>query len=175
MIRIYFTVLMMLCLIDNVCALPWLHQAYKSLKSPSKDTNTTLVHQINFSGEWVGECDNNPAVDITIKHDGSQLRISYGFMEEHYELGEVKSNASSNMNETKHNTTTVRWSTDYSALIFINTDFFVSPESALNVFFSKVSMTLRDRQLFIKGQYYHTDGNNDDMNQEMISCVYHQK
>lgn len=160
---------------NAVWALPWLPQGNKILKSPSQNSSASQDHQLNFSGVWIGECDNNPAVDIAIKHDENQLKISYGFMEEHYVLGEVKSNASFNVNASEHSTTTVRWSTDYSALIFINTDFFVNPESALNVFFSKVSMTLKDHQLFIKGQYYHTDGTNDDMNQEIISCVYHQK
>ena len=166
---------MLISLINNVWALPWLPQSNKILKSRSRISSASQDHQLNFSGVWIGECDNNPAVDIVIKHDGNQLKISYGFMEEHYVLGEVNSNASFNVNASEHGTTTVRWSSDYSALIFINTDFYVSPESALNVFFSKVSMTLKDRQLLINGQYYHTDGNNDDIDQEMISCVYHQK
>ncbi|RUR19626.1 hypothetical protein ELY21_03245 [Legionella sp. km535] len=175
MIRFLFTALTLMCLINNVSALPWHHQSYKIQKSLSDTIAKPQAQQLNFSGIWEGECDNNPAVDITIKHDGTQFRISYGFMEEQYELGEIKSSSSSNSNETKLNTTTVRWSNDYSALIFINTDFFVNQARSLNVFFSKVTMTLMGSQLLIKGHYYHSDGSIDDVNEDVISCVYHHK
>ena len=165
-------------LVNNSWALPWFQHPNEGENSPQSQSsrhNKTQENPINFSGVWEGQCDHNPAIALTIKHNQNQLTISYGFMEEKYVLGEIKSIASSRAEASENSNNTVRWSTDHTALIFTNYYLFTHGTSKSNAFFSKVSMTLKEEQLWIKGQYYHTSDTQDDFTQETISCTYYRK
>lgn len=175
----FFNVLLLLIgLMNNALALPWFHpnnDLRNNSKLQFKARDAITGSQINFSGQWVGRCDNSPTLDLTIKHTQDQISISYGFMEERYVLGEVRSATSSRLSISENSNTTVGWNTDNTALIFIHHNLFSNENGQLNVFFSKVSMSLQEEQLVVYGQHFYTGSNVDDFKQETISCVYDPK
>ncbi|KTD60844.1 hypothetical protein [Legionella shakespearei] len=156
--------------IHDAFALPWFHT--ELIKQSISKPLPVQMDPVNFSGVWAGQCDNKPAVDLRIKHHNNTLDISYGFMEEHYVLGEVKSEVRMAANVSEHNNTTVRWSDDKTALIFINSTMFTNPEERLNVFFSKVTMSLESQRLIVSGHHYQTDSSLSGFNQETMLCDY---
>lgn len=172
---IFKIMVLLIGIINTGWALPWFEYKtdYLNLKSNYQDERQS--NNINFSGVWSGECDGNPAVDLTIKQDANQFSISYGFMDEKYTIGEVKSSNSSHLDASENVNTTVNWNTENTALIFINYNLFINQTGILNVFFSKVSMELKDNQLIVNGKHYHTNGSLDDFDHETISCRYHHK
>jgi hypothetical protein len=178
MIRYVAAILILLGLMNSARALPWF-QKPKDLAKPSAEQTqfikSTQNYPINFSGVWTGQCDNNPAVDLVIKHENNNFSISYGFMEERYVLGEVKSEVRSLSAAVENTSTTVRWNNDNTALIFINNNLFTSNANQLNVFFSKVSMTLEEGRLVVTGHHYQTNGTSGDFNQETMLCSYQKK
>ncbi|BCA96238.1 hypothetical protein TUM19329_25990 [Legionella antarctica] len=168
-------VILFIVLANNAWALPWFQPPYEVeilplLQSPLDDK--IQANTINFSGTWKGHCDKNPAVDLTIKHDQNQLTISYGFIEEKYVLGEIKSVASTRTDGSENSNSALMWNIDHTGLVFTNYYLFTNGTSKLNAFFSKVSMTLKYEQLLVKGQYYHTNDAQDDIEQETIFCTY---
>lgn len=170
--------LVLLGSINNALALPWFETTRDLSKHSvhqAQDTEKAANNGINFSGIWTGQCDNNPAVDLLIKHDNNKFSISYGFMEEHFILGEIKSNVISLSDASENNSTTVRWSNDNTALIFINNNLFTSEGNHLNVFFSKVSMSLQEELLIVAGYHYQTDATLGEFNRETMLCNYHKK
>lgn len=164
-----FRFIILFSFINNAWSLPWVHP------KPSQQKSHNYENPVNFSGVWVGQCDNKPAIDITIKHTENQFTISYGFMEENYIIGEMKTTASSRLHAVENNNTIVIWNSDHNTLIFINTNLFLNDPDQLNGFFSKVSMSLNGDMLTVKGQYYHTDTSLNDFDHETISCIYHIK
>lgn len=176
MIGYFFSIIIFMISMMNVAfALPWLQQSHAISKKQSNFLNKETGSQQNFSGIWAGQCDNNPAIDMIIKHDRDKLSISYGFMEEKYVIGEVKSESKSYLNASENSNTTVRWSADYSALIFIHYNLFINSSGNLNVFFSKVFLVLDAGQLLVKGYHYQTGEEVGGFNPELISCTYHLK
>ncbi len=173
MIR-YFATLVLLGLISNAQALPWFGHT-RDLNLSHTAIKNAENNSINFSGVWVGQCDNNPAVDLIIKHENNNLSISYGFMEEKYTLGEIKSDMHVIAEASENNNTMVRWSSDNTALIFINSNLFTSEENRLNVFFSKVSMTLEAGRLIVAGYHYQTNNTLNDFNRDTMMCSYQKK
>lgn len=176
MIRYVVTfTLILFSFINSALALPWFQNTNNLSKQSAQKPETVQNNPINFSGFWAGQCDHNPAVDLLIKHHHNKLSISYGFMEEHYILGEVKSEVRTAFNASEHNNIMVRWSNDNTALIFINSNMFINVDEHLNVFFSKVTMTLNDGHLIVAGHHYQTDGTPGDFNQETMLCSYQKK
>lgn len=168
-------ILLIIGLVNNSWALPWFHPGNEFIEraGPPLDLQNNST---NFSGVWTGQCDNNPALDLTIKQNHNHLSISYGFMEERYVLGENKSAAMSGLDTLENSNAMASWNTDHSGLIFINYQLFINATEKLNVFFSKVSMTLQDEQLLVNGHYLHADNTTlGDFKQEKIACVYHRR
>lgn len=153
MIRHFFIVLFFFVgFMNQASALPWFENE-NDLRNNNKlryrAHDEIKKNQIDFSGRWSGQCDSNPAVDLTIKHTREHISISYGFMEEKYIPGEVRAESSSRLS--------------------------LSESGSLNVFFSKVSMALEQEQLVVKGQHFQTGNTLDDIKQETISCIYDRK
>lgn len=96
-------------------------------------------------------------------------------MEEKYILGEVRAESSSRLSLSESGNTSVRWDKDSTALIFINNHLFINETGSLNVFFSKVSIALKQGQLVVQGQHFQTGNTLDDIKQETISCIYDRK
>lgn len=168
-------IILIMGLVNNCWALPWFHQAEDFKYEADSHQLHAADNPLNFSGIWTGQCDNQPAVDLTIKHENNQLLIAYGFMKERYILGEIKSGASSHVSAAENMNTVASWDSEHSALIFLNYNLFASPAGTLTVFFSKVSMALQEEQLTVKGQYYQTDGRMSGFKQDTLSCIYHRK
>jgi hypothetical protein len=156
--------------IPNADAHPWFNK--NSIEQSISKPLSVPMEPVNFSGAWAGQCDNKPAVDLIIKHQNNKLDISYGFMKEHYVLGEVKSEIRTTAGVSEHNNMTVRWSDDKTALIFINSNMFINPEERFNAFFSKVTMSLENEHLIVAGNHYQTDGSLSGFNQELMLCDY---
>lgn len=167
------TSLLVLTLIESAQALPWFQNESDLTNSSASPTLVIQENQTNFSGSWVGQCNNSPAVDLVIKHNNNSLNISYGFMSEKYTIGEVKSDARTDFKASEHSNVMVRWSNDNRALIFLNNALFINASEHSNVFFSKVSMALVEGNLIVTGHYYQTDGTLGDFNKETMSCSYH--
>lgn len=159
--------------INTSWALPWEQYSNHSSQVSDIASEKILLREQNFSGNWTGQCGTEPAIDMSIKHEKGRISISYGFMDEHYIIGDIKSETNSHLNEVESNNTTVRWNDEHNSLIFIHYYSFTSSENNLNIFFSKVSMSLNEKELLVKGHYYHTDGTINDFDQETISCIYH--
>lgn len=179
MIRHFFIVLFFFVgFMNQALALPWFENE-NDLRNNNKLRYRThdeiKKNQIDFSGRWSGQCDSNPAADLTIKHTREHISISYGFMEEKYILGEVRAESSSRLSLSESGSTTVKWNQDNTALIFINYHLFIDESGSLNVFFSKVSMALEQEQLVVKGQHFQTGNTLNDIKQETISCIYDRK
>ncbi|HAT8792194.1 TPA: lpg2443 family Dot/Icm T4SS effector [Legionella pneumophila] len=179
MIRHFFIVLFFFVgFMNQVSALPWFENE-NDLRNNNKlryrAHDEIKKNQIDFSGRWSGQCDSNPAVDLTIKHTREHISISYGFMEEKYIPGEVRAESSSCLSLSESGSTTVKWNQDNTALIFINYHLFINESGSLNVFFSKVSMALEQEQLVVKGQHFQTGNTLNDIKQETISCIYDRK
>ncbi|HIC7357966.1 TPA: lpg2443 family Dot/Icm T4SS effector [Legionella pneumophila] len=179
MIRYFFIVLFFYVgFMNQVSALPWFgheNDFRNNTKLRYRAHDEIKKNQIDFSGRWSGQCDSNPAVDLTIKHTRDQISLSYGFMEEKYILGEVRAESSSRLSLSESGNTSVRWDKDSTALIFINNHLFINETGSLNVFFSKVSIALEQGQLVVKGQHFQTGNTLDDIKQETISCIYDRK
>ncbi|WP_298625901.1 hypothetical protein [uncultured Legionella sp.] len=167
------TSLLVFGLIESAQALPWFQTGSDLTKPSASQTQVIHENRTNFSGTWVGQCNNSPAVELVIKHNNNNLNISYGFMSEKYIIGEVKSDARTDLNALEHSNVMVRWSNDNRALIFINSAMFINASEHSNVFFSKVSMVLVEENLIVTGSYYQTDGTLGDFNKETMSCSYH--
>ncbi|TAL65887.1 MAG: hypothetical protein EPN84_01040 [Legionella sp.] len=160
--------LILLCQFNSAWSLPWFTPPNQDLH-PAKKVKSGMV---NFSGSWVGECNQQPATNMTIRQVDDKLLISYGFMEEKYTLEEVKSTNTTRANSSIHGNTFVTLDNANRALIFINADLFKNPTTNLNAFFSKVVMVLDNDYLMVKGLYYHTQANTEDFQQQLIACVY---
>ena len=173
----YHFVILYCGLINNVMALPWFEKQTHNERSTSLLTTKNEVQnpQLNYSGNWIGHCDNSQAVELNIKHNKDKLSISYGFMTENYTIGEVESISVSHLSRSENSHNTLVWSPDHSALIFIHSDLFNNETGHLNGFFSKVTMVLHNEELTVNGQYFYTDSNMDPVQQDIISCNYHRR
>lgn len=143
-------------LVNNSWALPWFQHPNEGENSPQSQSsrhNKTQENPINFSGVWEGQCDHNPAIALTIKHNQNQLTISYGFMEEKYVLGEIKSIASSRAEASENSNNTVRWSTDHTALIFTNYYLFTHGTSKSKAIPRMISHKKQSPVLIIANKY----------------------
>ncbi len=164
-----------LCLfgLSNSWSLPWLQNKIDNLQSSADSKSQN--EQSNFSGVWMGQCEDGPAVEMTIIHKAQQFTISYGFMEEHYILGELKSISSSHLNGVENSNTLVSWSDNNTGLIFINYNLFINKSGSFNGFFSKVTMALKEDQMTVTGHYYQTDSSFKAFEQQNISCFYNRR
>ena len=166
------------CLISNAVALPWFKEQSNLENSNSfveiarKDNQAA---QLNYSGNWIGLCDNSQAVELSIKHDKDKLSISYGFMTESYVIGEIKSSTLSHTSSSENSHATLKWSSDHAALIFIHSNLFNNESDNLNSFFSKVTMVLQGVELTVDGEYLYTNNNIGPIRKDTLSCNYHRK
>lgn len=166
------------CLINNAEALPWFNQ-HTNLKTSSSFVEIAKKdapeNQLNYSGSWIGQCDNSQAIELNIKHNKDKLSISYGFMTENYVIGEVKSIALSHASDSENSNATLKWNSNQTALIFIHSNIFNNEAGTLNSFFSKVTMVLQGTELSVNGQYFYTNNDVGPIQQDIISCNYHRK
>jgi len=166
------SILLCMVFISNTWASPWVNPIYQ-MKSHQPALAVNQSNDVNFSGTWAGQCEDNPAVNMTIKQSPDRLTLSYSFMEEKYVLGEIKSEASSRLYTAENGTSSANWTTDHSALIFVHYNSFINQSGNLSVFLSKVSMAFSGDQIIVKGRHYQTDNTLEDFKEETISCVYH--
>lgn len=152
--------------------LPWF-QSPTNDKFTAKKTALTIKDSINFSGNWHGQCNNQPVIDLSIKHNSDNIILSYGFMEEKYRIGDLKSEATSRHYQSEARSSSVTWTREKNALIFTNTTHFMNEDGHLNVFFSKVAMSLDADNLIINGEYYESSAQLGDVSKESLSCTYH--
>lgn len=160
-------------LISSAWALPWFSPA-NEVKTSTPMTKSD-ANPVNFSGVWVGACDFKSAPDLTIKHEGDRLSISYGFMEDKYKLGELKSSALSHATGSEHENGFASLIPERQAIIFINSSLFRNNEGHANAFFSKVTMVLSNERLTVRGRYFQTDEGVEEILEDVVSCVYHLK
>ena len=167
--------LMMFCPL-YAWSLPWLQL------SPSKERNNHLVEKniifsqtgaLNFSGDWKGECNNQPVVDLSINHQPDTITLSYGFMEEKHPIGALKSDSSSQHRVSESGNSSVVWAKDGKALIFTISKQFMNNDSQLNAFFSHVSMSMDGDNLTILGEYYESSNQIGGVKNERLNCTYH--
>lgn len=175
MIKYICKLMFLLSLINNSWALPWFHSAEELINTKSLKTHSPDISPVNFSGIWIGECNNSPALDSTIQHDANQISLSYGYLKEKYNLGEVKSAVSSKLSASETNNTTALWNTDQRAIVFINYNMFLNGVGTLHVFFSRVSMTMDAGELVVAGRQFHVVNNLDTFEEEALLCRYHRK
>lgn len=162
-ILVYFT------LLSSSWALPW----HPPISKQTPKSIKTMEQPLDFSGHWRGECGSQPALDLTIKHEANKLRISYGYMEERFIIGEVKEVMATHLNDSEHSTNYLNLDVPNKALIFINSNLFKTSANAAEIFFSKVQMVLDDETLLVKGQFYQTDAGIELVTEDNLSCLYH--
>jgi len=163
-------------LLSTSWALPWFSPSHESQAYSNNQMEQILPDEsIDFSGTWSGECDNKPAVSLTIKQDKDELSISYGYMKEQFILGEMKTTTSIGLTTSEQSNQVATLNHTSKALIFINSNLFRNNEKKLNVFFSKVVMSLNGGQITVKGQYYSTNDSVEEVTLDTLSCVYHRR
>lgn len=160
-------------LTSSAWALPWA-TPMDTLK-PQLTQKSQKSSLVNFSGLWTGSCDFVPAADMTIKHEGNQVSISYGTTEEKYVIGEMKSSSSAQASGLQLDNTYVNLDSDRQALIFVTSTSFKNSQINFISFFNKITMVLDGDRLAIKAQYFHSDANMGDVAEEGKSCVYRLK
>ncbi|CAM3011844.1 hypothetical protein [Legionella worsleiensis] len=158
--------------VNTLWALPWFQHKLNAVKSESADSSTN--ESVNFSGVWEGECDNTPAIDITIHHQGDHIKISYGFFTEQYDIGSLEGSESAKIKQSMHATTLTQWNKDHSALVFINSAHYLGEAESFHSFFSRVTMTKKNNQLLIEGTDLQTSAMDNEISQTHMSCIYHQ-
>jgi hypothetical protein len=167
----------MLCSI-KAWSLPWFQTPIAQridLVQTGKKTAVSNTRDINFSGDWQGQCNNQPVIDISIIHKPDSITLSYGFMEEIYPIGVLKSESKSSQQQSESGSSAATWSQDENALIFINNQQYINGEGHMSVFFSKVAMSLEDDNLVINGDYFQSSNKLGDVIKDNLSCIYRRK
>lgn len=158
--------------------LPWIQiPAAKSKSAEHTVEKNYLIKKemVNFSGNWKGECNNQPVADLSVEQQSERIVLKYGFMEEKYFIGELKSEAASKWQQSEAGTSLVIWNKENNVLVFINTQHFMNEKDHLNVFFSKVSMSLNGGNLIINGEYFQSANEPGEVTRETVICTYHRK
>jgi len=169
-------ILVYCCLINHAVALPWFKEK-THFNTSSSFVERAHLHedQLDYSGHWIGQCNNSQAVELHIKHNKDKLSISYGFMTENYIIGEIKSTSLSHASNSENNHATLKWNSDKTALIFVHSNLFNNESNQLNCFFSKVTLVLQGLELAVNGEYLYTNNNIGPIQRDNISCTYLRK
>lgn len=153
--------------------LPWFQISLPQNDPNERSAASAPREHVNFSGNWSGLCNSQPAMDLSIEQKKDTITLKYDFMEEKYTIGALKTETASRQKGTEAGNSSVTWNEDNKALIFINTQQFINNEGRATVFFSKVSMFLNNNNLIINGEYFQSGNEPGEATRDTLTCVYY--
>ena len=150
------------------------HPSQKLVKNrlPSYDKHT------DFSGNWVGSCDNYPdeieEMNIGVTPDYSYINING----REYQLGAISSESSHGHDQQENVIGHMRWSPDGQEILFTTMFYYKDGDLNQGDFYTGVGngqLSIDNAQLILKGTFtYFADGAVVDPMEE-FHCVYHRQ